>query len=114
MTEQNTAWDWEDWDSFDREMCRPVFTADDFALGPPPALGVYEVRDDEDYSDPTRRILVTAPSPEAAEAMWDDAPTADNVYAREVRLKGRHLKIPGEPRVLYSAWLTPVSDSQAA
>gem|GEM_PF-6044544 len=95
-------------------MYRPAFTADMFALGPPPALGVYEVRDDDDYSEPTRRMLVTASSPEAAEAMWDDPFTEDNVYARPVMLKGWQLEIPGAPRVLYSKWLVPVSDSQAA
>lgn len=72
-------------------------------VGPPTRMFVFDVRDDDDYGAPTRRMMVLAPSAEAAEALWDDEATEHNVFARPVFLKGRHLRLPAsEPRVLTS------------
>ena len=110
MTEQHTAWDEFDDEELPSISFAEVFV-DQLREGPAPVLGVYEVRDDDDYSEPSRRMIVVAPSPEAAEDMWDDPFTEDNVYARPVRLKGWHLEIPGPSRVLYTKWLVPVSQA---
>lgn len=85
--------------------------------GKPSRLRVWDLRDDDDYSAPTRRMIVVASSEEAAEAMWDHEPTADNVFVRPVDLKGYplHLRM-SEPRVLSSgpftapAFVEPSSD----
>jgi hypothetical protein len=77
-------------------------------------LFVFDVRDDDDYSDPTRRMVVVAPSFEAAEALWNCPFTEDNVFARPVFLKGRHLRLPGPARVLHTRDLRPASLSDAA
>lgn len=82
--------------------------------GAPTRLYVYEVRDDDDYSEPTRRMIVLAPSLDAAEAMWDDPETAWNAFARPVFLKGRHLRLPAtESRVLHTQELEPTSAPSA-
>lgn len=83
--------------------------------GRPSRLFVYELRDDDDYSAPTRRMIVTASSFDAAEAMWDDPATAHNVFARPVFLKGWHLGLPGTaPQVLHTQALEPSSTQEAA
>lgn len=86
----------------------------EFRVGLPIRLGVWVVTDDDDYSEPSRRMLVVASSWEAAEALWDDTPTRDITYARPVFLKGRHLQIPGAPRVLHTQNLEGVPLSDAA
>jgi hypothetical protein len=92
------------------------YEVEDFRRGAPSRLPVWVITDDDDYSEPTRRMFVTASSEEAAELMWDDPFTEDNVYARRVFLKGRHLRLPGTSRVLSASWLIPMplSPSQAA
>ena len=82
--------------------------------GTPARLFVFDVRDDADYGDPTRRIVVIASSFEAAEALWTCPFTEDNVFARPVFLKGRHLRLPGPARVLHTQDLAPLSNSEAA
>lgn len=82
--------------------------------GAPTRLFVFDLRDDDDYSEPTRRMIVTASSFEEAEAMWDCPFTEDNVFARPVFLKGRHLRLPGPARVLHTQDLSPSSVSEAA
>lgn len=83
--------------------------------GRPSRLFVYELRDDDDYSEPTRRMIVTARNFDEAEAMWDDPETADNVFARPVFLKGRHLRLPGTtPQVLHRQSLSPSRTQEAA
>lgn len=85
-----------------------------FTVGAPTRMTVWDVRDDDDYSEPTRRMIVAAPTAEAAEAMWDDEFTEHNVYARPVSLKAWPLTIPGPARVLHTQDLQPVADSEAA
>lgn len=82
--------------------------------GAPTRLYVFDLRDDDDYSEPTRRMIVTAPNFEAAEALWDDPATADNVFARAVFLKSFHLRLPGPSRVLHTQELQPSKQSEAA
>lgn len=76
-------------------------------MGPPPAMFVWEVADDDDYGEVTRRMIVVAPTAEAAEALWDDPHTEHRTFARPVLLKGREMKIPGGPRVLHRQRLAP-------
>jgi len=72
-------------------------------VGRPTRMLVFDVRDDDDYGAPTYRMIVMAPNADAAEAMWDDEFTENNVFARPVFLKGRHLSLPAtEPCVLSS------------
>jgi hypothetical protein len=82
--------------------------------GSPARLFVFDVRDDADYGDPTRRIVVIASSFEAAEALWTCPFTEDNVFARPVFLKGRHLRLPGPARILHTRDLEPTSYSSEA
>jgi hypothetical protein len=70
-------------------------------------MPVWDVRDDDDYGEPTRRMVVVAPTPEAAEAMWDDLHTEHRTYARPVLLKGWQLEIEGGARVLHRQRLGP-------
>ena len=85
----------------------------EFRLGVSPSLYVWQLTDDDDYSEPSRRMIVVAPTWEAAEALWDDRPTRDITYARPVFLKGWHLRIPGPPRVLHTQWLAAASSEAA-
>lgn len=82
--------------------------------GRPARMCVWDVRDDDDYGDPTRRMMIAAVSAEAAESLWDCPFTEENVYARPMNLKGRQLRVPGAPRVLHTQDLTPRSASEAA
>jgi len=82
--------------------------------GAPARLFVFDLRNDDDYSDPTRRMIVIAPSFEAAEALWDCPFTEDNVFARPVFLKGHHLRLPGPARVLHTQDLEPSSYTSEA
>lgn len=85
-----------------------------YVEGAPTRMPVWDVRDDDDYGEPTRRMIVAAPTAEAAEAMWDCPFTEHNVYARPVRLKMWQLEVPGEARVLHTYDLQPAADSEAA
>jgi hypothetical protein len=82
--------------------------------GAPARLFVFDLRDDDDYSEPTRRMIVIAPNFEAAEALWDCPFTEDNVFVRPVFLKGGHLRLPGPARVLHTQDLEPTSYSSEA
>ena len=82
--------------------------------GAPARLFVFDLRDDADYSEPTRRMVVIAPTFEAAEALWDCPFTEDIVFARPVFLKGGHLQLPGPARVLHTQDLEPTSYSSEA
>lgn len=82
--------------------------------GTPTRLFVFDLRDDDDYSDPTRRMVVIAPSFEAAEALWNCPFTEDNVFARPVFLKGRHLRLPGPARILHTQDLESTSHNSEA
>jgi hypothetical protein len=86
----------------------------EFARGKRSRLGVWDVRDDDDYGDPTRRMIVVASSPEDAEALWDCPFTEHNTFARPLCLKGWQLEIPGPARVLYAQDLVSEESSEAA
>jgi len=82
--------------------------------GTPVRMGVWDLRDDDDYSEPTRRMIVVAPSFEAACDLWDCPFTEHNVHARPVYLKAWQLEIDGPARVLGTQDLLPLSGSAEA
>jgi hypothetical protein len=90
------------------------YQGDYLRRGTPTRLTVWDVRDDDDYGLPTRRMLVVAHTPEEAEAMWDDPFTEHRAFARPLNLNGRPLRLPLVARVLYSRQIRPARADVAA